>query len=165
MYKRQARGDLEAADAKAGAALEAATGLGMPVEHARTQLIAGRIARRRKDRRRAGELLDAAAATFERVGAGAWLAIARAEAARLGRRVLDDPDALTETEDRVARLAASGRTNREVGEAVFLTPKSVEGVLSRVYQKLGIRSRAELGAWLAASSASSDRDSPISSGD
>ena len=40
-------------------------------------------------------------------------------------------------------------TNREVGEAAFLTPKSVEGVLARVYGKLGIRSRAELGAWLA----------------
>ena len=65
-----------------------------------------------------------------------------------GRRRGGD-DGLTETEDRVARLAAAGMTNREVGEAAFLTAKSVEGVLARVYGKLGIRSRAELGAWLA----------------
>ena len=48
-------------------------------------------------------------------------------------------------EERVAELAASGLTNREVGRAAFLAPKSVEGVLARVYAKLGIRSRAELG--------------------
>jgi DNA-binding CsgD family transcriptional regulator len=157
-----ARGELDAAEASAAASLRAAEDLAMPIERARTHLVAGRIARRRKDRRRAGELLDAAASTFEAVGAGAWLAITRAEAARLGRRTVADPDALTETEDQVARLAAAGRTNREVGEAVFLTAKSVEGVLSRVYQKLGISSRAELGAWLAASTASSDRESPVS---
>jgi DNA-binding NarL/FixJ family response regulator len=50
----------------------------------------------------------------------------------------------------VAELAAGGLTNREVGEAAFLSPKTVEKVLSRVYRKLGIRSRAELGARMAA---------------
>jgi DNA-binding CsgD family transcriptional regulator len=157
-----ARGDLDSADAAIGQALAAADGLGMPIERGRTRLVAGRIARRRKDRRRAGEHLDAAATTFEAVGALAWLAITRAEAARLGRRSVGHPDALTETEDQVARLAASGRTNREVAEAAFLTPKSVEGVLSRVYQKLGIRSRAELGAWLAGGAGSRDRETPVS---
>ena len=153
-----ARGDLEAADAAARDALAAAADLEMPMELGRTALIAGRIARRRKERRRAGTLLGEAIAIFERVGARAWLAIAEAETARLGRHAVADPDALTETEDRVARLAASGHTNREVADAVFLTAKSVEGVLARVYAKLGIRSRAELGAWLA----SSDRESPVS---
>ena len=120
----------------------------MPVERARTALIAGRIARRRKDRARARTLLEEAVEGFAAVGAEAWRSIAAAEASRLGRRsgVTDD---LTETERQVARLAAGGMTNREVGEAAFLTPKSVEGVLARVYGKLGIRSRAELGAWLA----------------
>ena len=84
------------------------------------------------------------------MGAEAWRSIAQAERARLGRRGAADPTRLTETEDQVARLAARGLTNWEVGEAAFLTPKSVEGVLGRVYGKLGIRSRAELGAWLAA---------------
>ena len=160
-----ATGALDDADALASAAVAAAEALPMPVEQARTQLVAGRIARRRKDRRRAGKLLDAAAATFASVGAGAWLAIAQAEISRLGRRTVADPDALTETEEQVARLAAAGRTNREVGEAVFLSPKSVEGVLSRVYQKLGIRSRAELGARFAGASTSSDRETPVSTED
>ena len=89
----------------------------------------------------------------------AWLAIGEAELARVGRRTSDAAE-LTETEDQVARLAARGLTNREVGEAAFLTPKSVEGVLSRVYGKLGIRSRAELGAWLAAQDAGSRAGNP-----
>ncbi|MEO5884995.1 MAG: AAA family ATPase [Candidatus Limnocylindrales bacterium] len=146
-----AEGDLDGADAAARAALEAAERLPMPIERARTALIAGRIARRRKERRRAATLLGTAVDGFRAMGADAWLAIAEADVARLGRRPAGGrTDDLTETEDRVAQLAAAGLTNREVGEAAFLTAKSVEGVLARVYGKLGIRSRAELGAWLAA---------------
>ena len=107
-------------------------------------------------------MLVAAAGAARGARVLAWLAIARSEATRLGQRAVEDPDALTETEDQVARLAAAGRTNREVAEAVFLTPKSVEGVLSRVYSKLGIRSRAELGAWFAGGPPSSDRETPVS---
>jgi DNA-binding CsgD family transcriptional regulator len=143
-----AEGDMDAADAAIRAALEAAEGLPMPVERARTELVAGRIARRRKEKRRAAEHLDRALKRFRAVGSDAWIAIAEADLARLGRR-RGGGDALTETEDHVARLAAAGMTNREVGEAAFLTAKSVEGVLARVYAKLGIRSRAELGAWVA----------------
>jgi DNA-binding CsgD family transcriptional regulator len=58
-------------------------------------------------------------------------------------------DRLTPTEERVAELAAAGRTNREVAQALFISPKTVEANLSRVYRKLGIRSRAELGAKMA----------------
>jgi DNA-binding CsgD family transcriptional regulator len=76
-----------------------------------------------------------------------WAQRARSELARLGR--VDDPDELTATEARVAALAASGLTNREVAAAAFLSPKTVEANLSRVYRKLAIHSRAELGAWLA----------------
>ena len=60
------------------------------------------------------------------------------------------PDELTETERRVAELAASGLTNREVAAQLFMSPKTVEANLARVYRKLGIRSRAELGARLGA---------------
>jgi DNA-binding CsgD family transcriptional regulator len=75
--------------------------------------------------------------------------MADADLARLGMRTaaLDD---LTETEARAAHLAADGRTNREIGDLLFLTPKSVEGVLGRVYGKLGIRRRSELASRLAA---------------
>ena len=53
---------------------------------------------------------------------------------------------LTESERRVAELAASGLTNRQVADRTFLAIKTVEANLARVYLKLGIRSRAELGA-------------------
>jgi len=154
-------GDLEAATKAIEAALAAHDTLPMPFERGRSLVVAGRIARRRKERRRAADLLAEAATTFRALGAAGWAAITEAELARTGRRAPPEPDALTETEDRVARLAAQGLTNREVAEAAFLTPKSVEGVLARVYGKLGIRSRAELGGWLAAQS---DRESPVSTG-
>jgi DNA-binding CsgD family transcriptional regulator len=64
-----------------------------------------------------------------------------------GRR---SPVALTATELRVAELAASGLTNREIAKAAFMSDKTVEAHLARAYRKLGIRSRAELGARLGA---------------
>jgi DNA-binding CsgD family transcriptional regulator len=146
-----ADGDLDRADLAIRTALEYGAELAMPLELARTELAAGRIARRRKQRRLAAQHLERAVAGFTALGAAAWQAVAEAEVARLGRRQVSSDD-LTETELQVARLAAAGLTNRAVGEAAFLTAKSVEGVLARVYSKLGIRSRAELGAWLAATS-------------
>ena len=142
-----ADGDVDAAMTAVADALREVTLLPMPFERARTELIAGRIARRRKSKREAMSHLDRAWAIFEELGARAWIEIANAELARMGRRAASI-DTLTETETVVARLAARGLTNRQVGEAAFLTPKSVEGVLARAYGKLGIRSRAELGAWL-----------------
>ncbi|HEY0636223.1 MAG TPA: helix-turn-helix transcriptional regulator, partial [Pseudonocardiaceae bacterium] len=53
--------------------------------------------------------------------------------------------ALTPTEERVARLAAEGRTNRAIADALFVSPKTVEANLARVYAKLAITSRAQLG--------------------
>ena len=60
------------------------------------------------------------------------------------RSAVTGPDSLTPTERRVAELAASGLTNRQVAEALFVTVKTVETHLARVYQKLGIGTRAEL---------------------
>jgi DNA-binding NarL/FixJ family response regulator len=57
---------------------------------------------------------------------------------------------LTASEGRIAELAATGFTNREVAAALFVSPKTVEASLARVYRKLGIRSRAELGARMTA---------------
>jgi Bacterial regulatory proteins, luxR family len=54
---------------------------------------------------------------------------------------------LTETERRIAELAAAGLTNRDVAQQRFLAVKTVEANLARVYRKLGITSRAEPGAW------------------
>src|SRR5436305_793323 len=58
------------------------------------------------------------------------------------------PDDLTEAEQRVAELAATGLENREVAAQLFMSPKTVEANHARAYRKLGIRSRAELGARL-----------------
>ncbi|MFI7432400.1 response regulator transcription factor [Micromonospora haikouensis] len=55
---------------------------------------------------------------------------------------------LAATEERVARLAARGRTNRVIADTLFISPKTVEANLARAYRKLGISSRAELGAVL-----------------
>ena len=59
------------------------------------------------------------------------------------------PADLSPSEERVARLTAEGRTNREVAETLFISTKTVEAHLARAYRKLGIRSRAELGACMA----------------
>ncbi len=85
---------------------------------------------------------------FERFGAGEWAARAQAELARVGLR-RPAPGELTESELRVAELAAAGLTNREVAARLYVSPKTVEANLARVYRKLGIHSRAELGARVA----------------
>ena len=84
----------------------------------------------------------------ERCGATALIERARQEliatGARPRRSARTGVDALTATELRVARMAAEGLTNREVAQALFVTPKTVEVHLSHTYQKLGLRSRSQL---------------------
>jgi DNA-binding CsgD family transcriptional regulator len=66
--------------------------------------------------------------------------------------------ALTPTEERVAALVAAGGTYREVADALFVSPKTVQWNLSKIYRKLGVRSRAELAAKL--STTRDDQQSP-----
>ena len=77
-----------------------------------------------------------------------WTARAEAELRRVPIR-RGAPQELTPTEEQVAELTGSGRTNREVAQALFMSPKTVEANLTRIYRKLGIRSRGELGARMA----------------
>jgi DNA-binding CsgD family transcriptional regulator len=72
-----------------------------------------------------------------------------ATGARPRRRSLAGPDALTASEQRVARLAADGLTNRQIAQALYITEHTVATHLHRSYQKLNIQSRAELAAALA----------------
>jgi DNA-binding NarL/FixJ family response regulator len=74
----------------------------------------------------------------------------RAAGARPRRFAQSGAEALTPAESRVAQLAREGRTNREIAQALFVTPKAVEYHLANTYQKLGISSRTELGATLPA---------------
>ena len=120
----------------------------LPFEHARNILLRGSLQRRLKQKRAAALSLSEAVEIFDRLGAPDWSRRARDELGRVGLR-RGDPDELTETERRIAELAATGLTNREVAQAAFVSPKTVEANLARVYRKLGIRSRAELGAAMA----------------
>ncbi len=140
-----ARGNLPGAMSAIEQALVEHARLAMPLEHARTLLILGRVQRRTKRRRAARASLEQAIAVFAELGAPLWADLAREELERLGAQRCS-PDRLTPSEERVAELAASGLTNREVAGALFMSPKTVEANLSRVYRKLSIHSRAELGA-------------------
>ncbi|MER7461209.1 AAA family ATPase [Micromonospora sp. NPDC126480] len=120
----------------------------LPLDRARCLLVAGVAHRRMRRRRAAREALTAAAAEFDALGAAALAERARAEVARTGGRP-PAPRQLTGTELEVARLAAAGRTNRAIADTLFISPKTVEANLARVYRKLGVASRAELGAVMA----------------
>jgi DNA-binding CsgD family transcriptional regulator len=142
-----ARGEVVAAEHVAQQAMAEHEGLPMPFERARTQLLLGQLQRRQRRKDAAASTLNEALRTFEDLGTPLWAEHARAELART--KVSPAHDArLTPTERRVAELAASGMTNRDVAAALFISPKTVEHNLSRVYRKLGIHSRAELGQWI-----------------
>jgi DNA-binding CsgD family transcriptional regulator len=143
-----ARGDLTAAADRFRQALVYHERLQMPFELARTLLCAGRIQRRRKLRKEARELLSQALEIFEQLGTPLWADKTRAELDRTHLR--QAPRALTPSEQRVAELAGSGLTNRQIAERLSLSPKTVEANIARAYSKLGISSRAELGARMAA---------------
>jgi DNA-binding CsgD family transcriptional regulator len=128
-------------------ALDAYARAGMPLERARTLLLAGQVQRRQKQRAKARVLLDEALELFERAGAATWAGRTRGELARVGGRAPAGDD-LTATERRLAELAASGLSNREIAERAFVSVKTVEAALTRVYRKLGVRSRASLTAAL-----------------
>jgi DNA-binding CsgD family transcriptional regulator len=138
-----AGGDLDAAVATLDFALQAHERLAQPLERARTLLAAGTVRRRMKKKALARQALRQAADTFEQRGAAIWAERARAELDRLGGRPRS-PGGLTETERRVAALVAAGRTNKEVAAELFMTVRTVEWNLSKIYGKLEIRSRTEL---------------------
>jgi DNA-binding CsgD family transcriptional regulator len=138
-----ARGDLGQALAGYRRALAAHETLDMPAELGRTLLALGRLHRRRNERQRAQECLGRAAAVFDAAGAPLWAALARTELGRAqGRR--GSADRLTPTELQVAELAVAGLRNSEIAARLFLSGKTVEANLSRIYRKLGVRSRTEL---------------------
>ena len=115
----------------------------MPFERARTELLLGKLQRRRRHREAATEALRSSLAVFDDYGSPLWAARARTELARLDS-VSGASATLTATEQRVAELAAAGHTNRDIAATLFISPKTVEANLARTYRKLGIRSRSQL---------------------
>jgi DNA-binding CsgD family transcriptional regulator len=144
-----ARGRLDEAEAALDRAVRAGEPLGQPVLLGRGLLAQGIVARRAKRKREADAALARAFEVFERAGMALLAERARAERARIGLRPRA-PSALTETERRVAELAAAGRRNREIAAELFLSVRAVEANLTRAYRKLGIRSRSELARQLVA---------------
>ena len=119
----------------------------LPIDLGRSLLVQGQVLRRHGERRAAKNALDEALTVFERPGLHLWHARAVEELRRVPIR-RGAPADLTEAETRVAEQAAAGRTNREIAATLFLSVKTVEANLARVYGKLGIRGRAELGVAL-----------------
>jgi DNA-binding CsgD family transcriptional regulator len=113
-----------------------------PFEHARSQLALGQVDRRAGYKGLAAQALNEAAEAFDSLGTPRWAERARDEGSRVGLHPSDA--ALTASERRVAELVAAGRSNQETATALFMAPKTVEANLTRIYRKLGIRSRTEL---------------------
>jgi DNA-binding CsgD family transcriptional regulator len=138
------RGDIGDAAAAAQQAMAEHDRLPMPFEHARTRLVLGQLNRRQRQRSAASTELQHALTTFEALNTPLWADRVRAELARTNV-ARTSGEQLTPSEERVAQLTASGMTCRQVAAALYISPKTVEVNLTRVYRKLGIHSRAELG--------------------
>ena len=120
-----------------------------PFELARTLLALGAVQRQAQHKRDARESLERAAEIFERLNARLWSEKARAELRRIGGRTASD-GALSETERQIVELVVAGRRNREVAAELSLSPNTVAWNLSKIYRKLGVSSRTELAARIAA---------------
>ncbi|MGH2806017.1 MAG: AAA family ATPase [Actinomycetota bacterium] len=143
-----AEGDFDAARVAIVRALAAHERLNQPFELGRTRLVEGTIERRSKRRAVARRALTEAIEIFDALGAPLWAAKAAAELARIPGRGPGSGE-LTPTERKVAELVASGLSNTEVAAKLFVTVRTVEWNLSKVYAKLGARSRTELAGRLA----------------
>jgi DNA-binding CsgD family transcriptional regulator len=143
---------LAAPDHDAGPLFEAALSLPeadrWPFEQARINLAYGQWLRRTRDTTRARLHLRAALETLDRLGAQPWAQRARNELRATGIPTTARPDtraaALTAQERQIATLAATGLTNKQIGERLFLSHRTVGAHLHRAFPKLGITSRAAL---------------------
>ena len=151
-----AAGDLDGADAAIGEAEAIHRRIEDPWELAHTLLAAGEIHRRARRRARARAALREALESFAFLGARLWARQAREQLARID--AAREQGGLTPTQRRVAELAASGLTNRQVADRLFMSAHTVEAHLSAIYRALDITSRSQLSAALSAD-ATTPRDS------
>jgi ATP/maltotriose-dependent transcriptional regulator MalT len=118
-----------------------------PFEVGRTELALGTLLRRSRAKRAARDVLGSARRRFEETSATWWVERCDLELDGIGAPAAPVGE-LTPTEHRVAEQVAAGRSNREVAANLLMSPKTVEAHLSRIYRKLGVRSRTELAARL-----------------
>ncbi len=117
---------------------------GLRFDQARSLFFLGRVQRRHRKWAAARRSLAEAASVFEGLGGVGWAEQVRAELERTGARRPVPEGGLTPTEERVARLAAAGLSNKEIAAELVVSVYTVEKHLSHVYAKLGVRSRAQL---------------------
>lgn len=140
--------DGDAAEALYREAIERLGRTRIAIHLARARLVYGEWLRREHRRVDAREHLRAAHEMFARMGAAAFAERARRELSATGetvrKRTVETLDELTAQEAQVARLAREGHTNSQIAAQLFLSPRTVEYHLHKVFTKLGISSRAEL---------------------
>ena len=136
-----ARGDVETALAELVRVVAQARAE-CPFEAGRSRLALGQVYRRAGHKGLAHQALNEAADAFEALGIPRWAERAREEAGRVGLHPTSNT--LTETERRIAELVGSGRSNSEAAAELFISVKTVEANLTRIYRKLSVRSRTEL---------------------
>ncbi|MCM1966614.1 LuxR family transcriptional regulator [Streptomyces sp. G1] len=139
--------------------------LGLPLEQARTLLALGRVERARRRQAAARAAWEAARAVFDETGARPWQELTRELLDRAGGSApatgpVPGAGRLTESESRLADLICQGATNQQAAQHMFISVKTVEGMLSRVYRKLGVRSRTQLAAARAAAAPGRDGRTP-----
>jgi DNA-binding CsgD family transcriptional regulator len=136
-----ARGDLDEAASRLRRIVDN-PGSECPFETGRSKLALGQVYRRAGYKAMAGETLNAAVIAFKELGISRWAQRARDEADRVGLH--PSTGTLTATERRVAELVGAGHSNQEVAAELFMSVKTVEANLTRIYRKLAVRSRTEL---------------------
>jgi DNA-binding NarL/FixJ family response regulator len=141
-----ATGELESAEAALQDAVARCEHLPDPLERGRTLLALGALLRRQRRRSEAQVMSRRAGDLFRAMGANLWAAKADSEFGKAGGRSRSGSATLTETETQVAELAAVGKSNRQIAAEIYMSPKTVEAHLSRIYRKLTLRSRTELAA-------------------
>jgi DNA-binding CsgD family transcriptional regulator len=138
----------EEADASFRESIEHLDRAGLRLEVARGHLLYGEWLRRAGQRIKAREHLRAAHDMLSAMGVAAFAERARRELSLLGdkapRRSVETPEELTVQEFHIARFARDGLSNAEIGTRLFLSPRTVEWHLGKVFTKLGVSSRGEL---------------------
>ncbi|MUM33949.1 LuxR family transcriptional regulator [Mycolicibacterium sp. CBMA 361] len=144
-----AKGELSTARMKFDESLELLDGLPLRYDQARVNFAYGQTLRRAGKRREADAVISTARELYLSLGANTYVVRCDRELKAGGMHQLRgsrDSVELTPQEDAVTTLVAKGLSNREVAAELFVSPKTVQYHLTRIYAKLGVRSRAELAA-------------------